>query len=265
MVLHVKESDTRCPFVAGMEDVSVDKVLRPRDCVLTNKPYPFHSFRDVNSCSFPPGLTEKQIKEQVFHGGRLVCRLVNIRFISKNGKPYSGIVRFLYGRESDTTAPMTPNDGPGLSRSTPIPIEEEDQSNGSVSSHGLAGLGKRRARSNSLEVLEQAPTKRKSPHPTKRTQYTFGDVFCGAGGASQGAKQAGLVIIWGLDNDSAAIEAYGLNHTGALRFRRNAHNFPPRGYTNEELRVDILHLSPPCCFFSPAQYVYPSRMSFHYN
>jgi DNA (cytosine-5)-methyltransferase 1 len=254
MVLHVKENDARCPFVAGMEDVSVDKVLRPRDCILTNKPYPFQSFRDVNRCSFPPGLTEKQIKEQVFHGGRLVCRLVNIRFVSKNGKPYSGDVRILYSKESDTTVMIRSSDEPGLSRSTPIPIED-DPSNASTSSYGLSGQGKRRARSNSLEVPNQAPNKRKSPYPTKRAQYTFGDVFCGAGGASQGAKQAGLVVIWGLDNDEAAIEAYGLNHRGALRFRRNAHNFPPRGYTNEELRVDVLHLSPPCCFFSPAQYL----------
>ena len=249
MVLRVKETDTRCPFVAGMEDIPVDEVLRTRDCILTNKPYPLLSFRDAGGCNFPPSLSEKEVKQNIFHGGRLACRVVNILFISRNGKPYSGIVRHLYNKESDATDSST--DGPGFSRATPIPIPD-DQRDASSGSHGLSGQGKRRARSASIEIVD-APNKRRLPHPSKQARYTFGDVFCGAGGASQGAKQAGLHVFWGLDNDERAIQAYALNHTGALPFRCNAHHFPPKGHTNRDLNVDVLHLSPPCCFFSPAQ------------
>jgi len=255
MVLRVKEDDTRCPFVAGMEDIPVDEVLRPRDCVLTNKPYPLSSFRDAGGCNFPPGLSEKEVKQNIFHGGRLACRVVNILFVSKNGKHYSGIVRHLYNRESDKPSTDSSTNGPGLSRATPIPIpddQRDDQRDAPLGSHGLSGQGKRRARSASIEIVD-APNKRRSSHPSKQAHFTFGDVFCGAGGASQGAKQAGLHVVWGLDNDDRAIQAYGLNHPGALPFRRNAHNFPPGGYTNRDLNVDVLHLSPPCCFFSPAQ------------
>ncbi|KAL5115988.1 hypothetical protein ACEQ8H_006105 [Pleosporales sp. CAS-2024a] len=88
--------------------------------------------------------------------------------------------------------------------------------------------------------------------PTKHKQYTFADCFCGCGGASQGAVQAGLHVIWGLDFDEDALDAYQKNHTGALPFHCNAHNFPPQGYNIKDLRVDIVHLSPPCCYFSPA-------------
>lgn len=234
-----------------MEDVPVSRVLRPRDCVLTNKPYPFLSFRDDNLCSYPAGLTEKEVKRQIFHGGRLACRVVNIVFISKNGKPYSGIVRHLYSQECDIVTPTGPNHGPGQSRATPIPIIDDEPA-GPVASRGLSSQGRRRARSPSVEIVE-APTKRISPHPVKQGHYTFGDIFCGAGGASQGAKQAGLYVAYGVDMDELAIQAYGQNHQSARPYRKNAHDFPPSDRPIEYFRVDVLHLSPPCCFFSPAQ------------
>jgi DNA (cytosine-5)-methyltransferase 1 len=253
MVLRVDESNPRCPFVAGMEDVSVDEVLRPRECVLTNKPYPLLSFRDSPRCAFPASLSEKEMKQQVFHGGRLACRVVNILINKSKAKPHAGIVRHLYAREADKTAAASPVQGPGLSRTESIAVDEqEDEGFVVVGSNNddLTGHFKGHAQSNSVA---DGSKKRKSPMPTKHSRYTFGDVFCGAGGASQGARQAGLHIRWGLDNDDDAIQAYENNYPGALPFRCNAHDFPPEGHSNEELRVDVLHLSPPCCFFSPAQ------------
>jgi DNA (cytosine-5)-methyltransferase 1 len=194
-------------------------------------------------------MNPKEIKQQVFHGGRLTCRVVNIVIVHDNGKPYSGIIRHLYGRESDAISAPSPI---GLSRPASIPMTSE-VADSAIVGHGLSGLGKKRDRSNSVEEIEGKPQKRKSPMPFKHDRYTFGDVFCGAGGASQGAKQAGLHVTWGLDNDEEAIRAYQLNHPGTLPFMRNAHNFPPRGFAKEDLRVCILHLSPPCCYFSPAQ------------
>jgi DNA (cytosine-5)-methyltransferase 1 len=249
MVLRIDEDDTRCPFVAGLEDVPTAKVLRTRDCVLTNKPYPFLSFRDGPRCAFPAVLSDKEVKQQIFHGGRLACRVVNIRIISKNGKQYSGIVRQLYHREADTSATSTPSK-PGVSWANSISVEDNGEDGVVIVSKSA---GKRRTRSNSIEMFDVAPPKRRASLPTKPARYTFGDVFCGAGGASQGAKQAGLLVTWGLDSDKLAIHAYNKNHAGAHAFHRNAHDFPPKDYTNEDLRVDILHLSPPCCYFSPAQ------------
>jgi DNA (cytosine-5)-methyltransferase 1 len=253
MVLSVDEDDTRCPFVAGMEDIAVDEVLRPRECVLTNKSYKLLKPVDTSTCFFPAGLTEREVRAQIFHGGRLVCRMVNIVFTRKTTKPYSGIVRQLYAEESDSSGSAVQRDEPGMSRNTSILLDDDEDDSASVASHSLSGLGKKRTRSNLMDTTQGAPQKRRSAMPIGRSQYTFADVFCGAGGASQGAKQAGFMVQWGLDDDKDAIEAYALNHPGAIPFRCNAHNFPPRGYTDSLLRVDVLHLSPPCCYFSPAQ------------
>ncbi|KAK7949352.1 RIP defective [Apiospora aurea] len=87
-------------------------------------------------------------------------------------------------------------------------------------------------------------------------RYTFGDMFSGAGGASYGARCAGFHIRIACDHWKDALETY-------------RHNFPetelhgkdvfallaeaPDG--GPELRVDVLHLSPPCQFWSPAHTV----------
>ncbi|KAH4037884.1 hypothetical protein HBI88_122120 [Parastagonospora nodorum] len=253
MVLCVNETDTRSAFIAGMEEVSVDEIFRIRDCVLTNKPYPLLSFRDSGCWKFDfrKGLSIDEMKEQVFHEGRLVCRVVNILIVrnNKKGKAQSGIVRHLYAREADAVSTGAAR-GPGASRTDSIQVDDDEESDESVVvDPDSAGRRKRRGH------FSSGSRKRHSPMPIKARQLTFGDVFCGAGGSSQGAKQAGLSIKWGLDFDDDAIEAYELNHTSALPFNCSAHDFPPEGYTSEQLRVDVVHLSPPCCFFSPAHTV----------
>jgi DNA (cytosine-5)-methyltransferase 1 len=246
MVLRVDESDPRCPFVAGMEDIPIDEVLRPRECVLTNRSYPRLSFRDGPRCAYPASFSDKEIKHQVFHGGRLACRVVNILINKNKAKPHAGIIRHLYAIEADS-----PKQGPGTSRAESIALDDDDHDEGFiiVDSDNDTRSSNSGAHSNSAE---HASTRHQPQMPAQNRRYIFGDVFCGAGGASQGARQAGLQVMWGLDNDDDAIKAYQSNYPGALPFRCNAHNFPPRGHSNEELNVDILHLSPPCCFFSPA-------------
>ncbi|KAI8934820.1 hypothetical protein NX059_008501 [Plenodomus lindquistii] len=262
IVLFVEEGDTRCPFVAGLEDVGMNEVLRLRECALTNKPYPFLSFRDGGCSAFPANMSESEIRRQIYHGGRLACRVVSIRFMHKKNSsttatqtPRSGIVRHLYSHEASTPSPSSSSSSSGSlvegsSREASIIIEDDDD-NDLV----LVSTNKRRARSDSVEILDESPRKRSLPHPIRDHRYTFGDVFCGVGGASQGARQAGLYMRWGLDADMPALQAYRQNHPGASAFLCNAHHFPPPGQTKDDLRVDILHLSPPCCFFSPAHTV----------
>lgn len=83
--------------------------------------------------------------------------------------------------------------------------------------------------------------------------YTFGDAYCGGGGVSCGAKQAGLKIKWAVDVDKHALETYQLNfndveveHSDFFSFLTNDSDF---------LRVDIAHCSPPCQTWSPAHTV----------
>ncbi|KAI9838902.1 MAG: hypothetical protein M1819_004110 [Sarea resinae] len=84
------------------------------------------------------------------------------------------------------------------------------------------------------------------------SRYTFGDSFCGAGGMSRGAKQAGYKIKWGFDHDQAAIHSYSLNFFGTECNSVDAHHFVA---LDDDIKVDVLHLSPPCQIFSPAHTV----------
>ncbi|KAF1358962.1 S-adenosyl-L-methionine-dependent methyltransferase [Lizonia empirigonia] len=244
MVLCVDEDDKRSPFLAGLEDVAVDEVLRKRDGVLTNKVFPFQSFPNEESFLRIPSFTSKEdAKRRIFHEGRLCCRTVYIRYIRHTGKDTSGVVRHLYNAEINKICPALPSSVPRLSRQSSLIIDGDE---------GIELLPQaKRSISDSLELLD-SPPRRKSLSPVKKYRYTFADMFCGAGGASQGAVQAGLQVCWGLDNDEAALNAYHLNHPGALPFCQNSHHFPPNGFTTSDLRVDVLHLSPPCCYWSPA-------------
>ncbi|EWC47759.1 hypothetical protein DRE_02959 [Drechslerella stenobrocha 248] len=86
-------------------------------------------------------------------------------------------------------------------------------------------------------------------------QYTFGDVFCGGGGASCGARQAGLKIVYGIDNSKIAIDTYAANYGAAKAIQTNVCDFAAGRssimLSPSRLHCDILHVSPPCQYFSP--------------
>ncbi|KAF3910116.1 hypothetical protein AA313_de0205133 [Arthrobotrys entomopaga] len=86
----------------------------------------------------------------------------------------------------------------------------------------------------------------------RRRKYTFGDAFCGAGGATCGAVMAGFKVRWGVDHDEAAITAWRSNFGRSLGYQEDVHEFVSR-HSKSTIRVDLLHLSPPCQFFSWAR------------
>jgi DNA (cytosine-5)-methyltransferase 1 len=80
--------------------------------------------------------------------------------------------------------------------------------------------------------------------------YAFGDGFCGAGGVSYGANQAGLHLKWSFDKDADAALTYRQNFPETLCETADIFDF----LTNDpdDLRIDISHSSPPCQPWSPA-------------
>jgi len=255
IVLRLEEDGYQSPFVAGIEHVNIEQALRVRECALTNKPYLFVSFRSDSRAAWPTGLSMNNIKRQIIHRGRLTCHVVDVLYIrGTRTKPYRGVLRHLYTHEADATATPAQTSDPGNSRQTSISVEETEE-DGYVVVNQAPSAKKRRARDDSpdFEILEQEPPKRKTQHPSKQGRLVFVDVFCGAGGASQGAAQAGYYVQWGLDKDEDAFAAYRLNHPGAYAWKMNAHDFPPNGISKESWKVNVLPLSPPCCYWSPAQ------------
>jgi C-5 cytosine-specific DNA methylase len=84
-------------------------------------------------------------------------------------------------------------------------------------------------------------------------RYTFGDAFCGAGGTSRGAKMAGLRVEWGFDSAVNPISSFQSNFFGAHAYHSSADCFTQ--LQDDDHKVDILHISPPCQPFSPAHTV----------
>jgi DNA (cytosine-5)-methyltransferase 1 len=106
------------------------------------------------------------------------------------------------------------------------------------------------------------------PPPAYSTPHTTIDLFCGAGGITQGLKQAGFHCVYANDAMPEAIETFRLNHPGinadcekiehvdAARIRRAS------GLAEGEL--DVLVGGPPCQGFSinaPGRFLHDPRNS----
>ena len=76
------------------------------------------------------------------------------------------------------------------------------------------------------------------------------DFFCGAGGFSEGARQAGCKVVWACDNDKNSLDTHTLNHPTTehilceLPLPREEWPFPTDGSRFHA------HFSPPCQAFS---------------
>lgn len=82
--------------------------------------------------------------------------------------------------------------------------------------------------------------------------YSGGDAFCGAGGASRGMQQAGIKLVFSIDNWDVSNKTYAQNFPSVRRHEKDVFDFYIDNTIGADHRVDILHLSPPCQVFSPA-------------
>lgn len=84
-------------------------------------------------------------------------------------------------------------------------------------------------------------------------RYVFRDFFCGAGGASQGAREAGLEVASAVDSWDVACETFQLNFPDAEVLQMNVWDYLlDEKYSHPNVRTDIMNLSPPCQPYSPA-------------
>ncbi|KAH7158041.1 S-adenosyl-L-methionine-dependent methyltransferase [Dactylonectria estremocensis] len=82
-------------------------------------------------------------------------------------------------------------------------------------------------------------------------KYTAFDSCSGAGGVSRGAQMAGFKIRYGVDKAPEVWGTYRTNFPDAKLFQMSLDELISEP-GNRNLRVDVLHFSPPCQFFSPA-------------
>jgi DNA (cytosine-5)-methyltransferase 1 len=249
MHLEVHEDDNRPAEVQGMVDVSATEVKSKREIITTQKPYPMKSFRDGSMETYQRLRSKEDIKREIFSRGPLVCRWSRTSIISPNGTAYGGILRLLSRKEVMIPTQLRDSQFPlpqPMSRTSPAQLAHQSQLR-------EARIGKRPARTPSLETLDTPPQKRPATHPMKKKQYTFFDMYCGAGGASRGAVNAGLQVLGGLDFNENAMEAWGKNYPGGLPFCCNAFDFLGKKLWRILGRTDVLNISFPCQPYSSAQ------------
>ena len=81
--------------------------------------------------------------------------------------------------------------------------------------------------------------------------FSFGDGFCGAGGVSCGAVQAGLKIKFAFDHNLDACGSYGRNNPDAIVWHCDLNQIMSLCHERpNEFKVDIMHMSPPCQAYS---------------
>ena len=236
MILRLDKSDHRDIFEQSAEIVELAAVVRIRELIKTNQQFPALSYRETDLES------QKFSKQFIYDHCRLVCRWNYV----KNSKN-EGFLRKMTDVESDEGHSIPQyhlrHDFRGLT--TPggdcsgwLDTEESFDR-------------KERSRCFFIDSLGFHPHLTNPPRPrAQQRRYTFGDGFCGCGGASRGAYGAGLRIAWGFDQDPHAIATYHANFPNARCEGIAVNDFITA--LNEDYKVDVLHLSPPCQTFSPA-------------
>lgn len=238
MMANYDPNDSRDIAEQSIETINLAAVVKIRELIKTNQQFPALSFRETD----PESLSLS--KEYMNDHCRLVCRWNYVK-INKN----EGFLRRMTDVESD--------EGCAISQ-----CQLRDDYRGLTTKGGDCARwldteeafdGTERMRCFFIDPLGFHTPNRSTDIPEnreRRRRYTFGDGFCGGGGASRGAYGAGLRVEWGFDHDPHAIAAYHANFPHARCDGIAASDFATA--INEEYKVDILHLSPPCQTFSPA-------------
>ncbi|KAI4117937.1 MAG: hypothetical protein LQ345_001929, partial [Seirophora villosa] len=227
-------------------------VIRLREMILTNEAYPAYSFKESRQSKWR---SRAEAREQ----GRLVCRWkltmiyrmkatrkacvqMSIEKLRADASDHNYRAKDEYLREEFRGETIKGGSSPAWLKGE----EYFDRSRQKLN-QGIDILHRRKfctPHTNKVDLTTYVP----QGEPTQR--YTFGDAFCGTGGASSGAKSAGFRIDWGFDFDPAAIESYKQNFFATRCEAMPAHIFVT--CIKENHIVDVIHLSPPCKTFSPA-------------
>lgn len=79
------------------------------------------------------------------------------------------------------------------------------------------------------------------------------DMFCGAGGSSTGAKNAGVEIVAGFDLWEPAVKTYSTNFSNAKVYSTDIRKLSPKEIRKEIGNIDLLLASPECTNHSVAK------------
>jgi DNA (cytosine-5)-methyltransferase 1 len=242
-IVERRQHDFEAGFDAAPSEVRLTDVVRIRNITFTNQKYPEVSLKTYKDGGF------KNAREEVTMGP-LFCRWKSTRVIGdRNQRVEDSLTRLTYA-EADPNA-----------KARIRPSILRNRWRGITTKLGGSHFA---TQPSSVNLLSERAG---STYPPEQVQqYTFGDAFCGAGGCSSGAAQAGLRVRWGFDKGKNAIHTYADNlgrREGAESLREDVCEFCGR-LDIVRFIVDILHISPPCQPFSPAHTI-PSEVQDEIN
>ena len=100
--------------------------------------------------------------------------------------------------------------------------------------------------------LEDRDLIREATNRQEGQKYTLFDSFSGAGGVSRGAQMSGFKVMYAVDKEETTWATYRMNFPDTQLYKCRVDQFIDRA-RKDHIRVDFLHLSPPCQYFSPAK------------
>lgn len=204
-------------------------ILCCRDLRVTNSPFPEHRFCNMEY--------QTRRKEWTEAHGPLVCRSrYDIYYHGEKEKPYEWALVRIDEEEADSAYRMP--DSQNLIRWRGVKVPGGSYNSSSGFSQPVIDL-----EGPSNPVCSLSPGQR----------YTAGDVFAGAGGASRGIERAGLKLVFAVDHWDHAAQTLRSNFPDTRVYNMDVTDFINAKDTRCD--VDILHLSPPCQFWSPAHTV----------
>ncbi|KAI4843527.1 S-adenosyl-L-methionine-dependent methyltransferase [Aureobasidium sp. EXF-8845] len=229
-VLQHNLEDTRSVYVQSLHDVSANLVVRTRCLKHTNAPFPdngFRTFEDMHG----------QSSEFVQDHAQLTCRWKRIfQYASAmdlmTGYQQMQSVQRLTDAECDKGLRV-----PDILLRRAVPKMESDLS--------VIDLTAEEAADQTSQQLSSMLNKTHISAPSANTALTFGDYYCGAGGVSVGAREAGFKVVYGVDHNPDACGTYRRNFPNTEVFEEDMSRFlTARLQGNAHVRC--VHMSTVC-------------------
>jgi DNA (cytosine-5)-methyltransferase 1 len=251
-ILHVDENDDRDWDTQAAVQVGVEDVICLRDFQRTNTKYPDNALNIHDYVTEEHDATHYETMLRASESGKLTNRWKLVTFFEHAADREKGrmskrnIIRL--GAADLEFGDLRLEDRIVLNqwRGAKIPGGSFDPGVAVVSGTLVVDLDS-----------EPGNNARHGPRPLRLKQgqlYTFGDMFCGAGGVTRGAQTAGFKAILAVDKWESAHESYTANFADVDARNIDISDFT-QSLSDGEYRVDVLHTSPPCQVWSPAHTV----------
>jgi DNA (cytosine-5)-methyltransferase 1 len=234
----------------SMDDIVPQQVLRIRQLKVTNDIYPVHNnsgntYWDAHGNPAGKDFTEVN--------GPLVCRwqYIMVYITEKKDKAKEWVLRRITAENADEGLSIPDEVNLFTWRAGKIPGGDVDSKGKQTTpTIELQDDDEEKCVVDRTQTSSSGSNARARMSPASKNDYSAGDAFCGAGGASRGIQQAGAKLIFAIDHWNKCAKTYRENFPKAQMHESDIFDF----YTDagNAYRVDFLHLSPPCQVYSPA-------------